>query len=224
MNAFCDILIFDTCLSKGKQLFVAHDMLWFCYNWQTLLSQDDSVWQNNGQGRVWQRLDSCGLSSVPSCNRPKRLGNPSCWRRCRPYPGVRGCCCLPVAAFKWYRLHQSFHQISQDYWLYFYNQWDYYTRRIFTNMSIPFFSYNILGFFGIEELLTKYSKLTLKNLIYLLLNINQKNLLTQCEKGKSLFFLNRRMESRNLLMHTWPNTKLNCASACSILSPSNKQK
>lgn len=147
MNAFCDILIFDTCLSKGKQLFVAHDMLWFCYNWQTLLSQDDSVWQNNGQGRVWQRQDSCGLSSVPSCNRPKRLGNPSCWRRCRPYPGVRGCCCLPVAAFKWYRLHQSFHQISQDYWLYFYNQWDYYTWRIFTNMSIPFFSYNILGFF-----------------------------------------------------------------------------
>lgn len=51
-------------------------------------------------------------------------------------------------------------------------------------MSISFFSYKL--FFGKEEL--KYSKLLTKNLIYLLLIINQKDLLTQSTKGKTKSF------------------------------------
>lgn len=42
--------------------------------------------------------------------------------------------------------------ISPNYWGFFYNQWDYYTRKIFTNMSISFFSYKLFYFLKEEFL------------------------------------------------------------------------
>lgn len=63
-------------------------------------SPDGWVWRSNVPDRAWRRRGSCGWSSVPSCSRPVPHGNPSCWRRCRPFPAETGCCCWPVTEVK----------------------------------------------------------------------------------------------------------------------------
>lgn len=85
--------------------------------------------------------------------------------------------------------------ISPNYWVFFYNQWDYYTRKIFTNMSISFFSYKL--FYFLKEEFLKIQKVT--DVEFNLSTPQYKSdrpSNSKCKGKDKVFLLNKRMKRK----------------------------